>query len=114
VPVPDPQRDAEYRQVFRPFSTVAEFRASLNLCPLGKTGRLTTVDELMAMTDQQLEPFLQIANLKTSPGAGTRDQQGGAVLGTRPLPASQYCPKAPTLWSWVDAFEEQPNPLWHP
>jgi len=46
---------------------------------------------------------------KTSPGAGTRDQKGEAILGTRPLPASQYWPKAPTLWSWVGAFEERPK-----
>ena len=63
VPIPDAQRDSEYRQVFRPFETVQDFRASTKLCPLGKTGRLTTVDELAAMTDQQLEPFRHVANL---------------------------------------------------
>ena len=39
VPKPDAERDNEYRQVFKPFANVSEFRESINKCPPNKTGR---------------------------------------------------------------------------
>ena len=54
---------AAYRDVFKPFADTAELRAAIGMAQKGKTGRLTTVDELGALTDAQLEPFVLLAAL---------------------------------------------------
>jgi hypothetical protein len=42
---------------------VTELRHHANACKKGKTGRLTTVDEIYEMSDEQLIPILAITNL---------------------------------------------------
>ena len=56
-------RDGEYREAFRPFHDVAELRREIERHSLGKTGRLMTMDELAALSDSQLEPFLHMTHL---------------------------------------------------
>ena len=60
---PDARRDEAYRQIFAPFRDVQELRGELSRLKKGKTGRLTTVEELQDMTDEQLEPVFVICNL---------------------------------------------------
>jgi len=60
---PDTRQDEAYQQVFAPFRDVQELRQELGCLKKGKTGRLTTVEELQDMTDKQLKPVLVICNL---------------------------------------------------
>ena len=60
---PTATRDEEYREAFRPFHDVAELRREIERHSLGKTGRLMTMDELAALSDSQLEPFLHMTHL---------------------------------------------------
>jgi len=61
--LPDVRRDEAYRQVFVPLKDVQELRQELGRAKKGKTGRLTTVEELQDMTDEQFVPVLIICNL---------------------------------------------------
>ena len=56
-------RDQGFREVFRPLTTVQELRSEINQAAKGKTGRLTTMDELSAMSDDQLTGLLKLTNL---------------------------------------------------
>ena len=60
---PDARQHEAYQQVFAPFRDVQELREELSRVKKGKTGWLTTVEELQDMTDKQLEPVLVICNL---------------------------------------------------
>jgi len=60
---PDARIDEAYKQVFAPFKDVQELRQELDHAKKGKTRRLTTVEELQDMTDEQLVPVLIICNL---------------------------------------------------
>ena len=42
---------------------VGDLRAAIGRASKGKTGRLTTIDELAALTDEQLTPVLVVCNL---------------------------------------------------
>ena len=57
------RRDAEYRAVFAPIESVQELRDELALHKKGKTGRLTTIDELDALEDDWFEPVVLLLNL---------------------------------------------------
>ena len=57
--MPDATRDEAYQQIFAPLETVRELREELRRAKKGKTGRLTTVEELEAMSDVQLEPMMK-------------------------------------------------------
>ena len=61
---PDATRDEAYRQIFAPFTSVQNLREELRRAKKGKTGRLTTVEELEAMSDVQLEPIRVLCNLQ--------------------------------------------------
>ena len=56
-------RDQGFREVFRPLTTVHELRTEINQAAKGKTGRLMTMDELSAMSDEQLTGLLKLTNL---------------------------------------------------
>ena len=57
------ERDNDFRSVFAPFANVGDLRAAIGRASKGKTGRLTTIDELAALTDKQLTPVLVVCNL---------------------------------------------------
>ena len=48
------ERDASVRRIFRQFNNVTELRHSAQTCKKGKTGRLTTVDEICALGGEEL------------------------------------------------------------
>jgi hypothetical protein len=52
-----------YRGVFSPYASVQELRAAIDRAPKGRTGRLTTIDELAALSDEQLELLLPLCEL---------------------------------------------------
>ena len=62
--MPDATGDEAYRQIFAPLETVRELREELRRAKKGKTGRLTTVEELEALSDVQLEPIRVLCNLQ--------------------------------------------------
>ena len=63
APLPCQLRDESFRRIFQPFTDLTELRHHANACKKGKTGRLTTVDEICEMSDEQLIPILAITNL---------------------------------------------------
>ena len=63
APSPNAARDASFRKIFQPFQDVTELRQFANTCKKGKTGRLTTVDEICALGDEELIPMLAITEL---------------------------------------------------
>jgi len=63
APLPCQLRDESFRRIFQPFADVTELRHHANACKKGITGRLTTVDEIYEMSDEQLIPILAITNL---------------------------------------------------
>ena len=62
-PTPNIKRDEEFRQVFKPIARVQELRAELQQATKGTTGRLTTIEELIALPDDILRNVLAICNL---------------------------------------------------
>ena len=63
APPADQQRQADYTDIFAPFQTIQELREELKSAKKGKTGRLTTIDELILLPDAQMEILRIIANL---------------------------------------------------
>jgi hypothetical protein len=56
-------RDKDFRDVFALFQNVGELRAAIGRASKGKTGRLTTIDDLASLTDEHLAPVLLVCNL---------------------------------------------------
>jgi hypothetical protein len=50
-----PKRDAEFRNILHPLVDVNDLKNELKRAKKGTTGRLTTVDELLALPDEPLE-----------------------------------------------------------
>jgi hypothetical protein len=62
-PTPIPKRDAEFRNILHPLTDVNDLKNELKRAKKGTTGRLTTVDELLALPDEPLETIRIICNM---------------------------------------------------
>ena len=85
-PTPIPKRDAEFRNILRPLIDVNDLKKELKKAKKGTTGRLTTVDELLALPDELLDAIRIICNMILS-GECTSLLKCGDVA---PLPKDIY------------------------